>query len=258
MTSEGGGANSVFEVDHDWFTDEHKARDAASRDEMVADAHAALAPRPPAAHGSSIVEVDDEWFADSEDARKERAMQQRELAAEMGIHEVELPVVAPELNVPASVEGLDFDFGLDDLAPKPAFDGPDLVLPIAAPGPIPVASAPAPVAPVAPSSVADDFAALLAFETGDAPEPPPTVAATATAAPIVVQAVAPEITEVMLDQIAQRVADRLNSSNFGADLRAAMATVIRETVRSVVSDTSERLVREEIGRVKAKAERDTQ
>ena len=261
MTSEGGGANSVFEVDHDWFTDEHKARDAASRDEMVADAHAALAPRPPAAHGSSIVEVDDEWFADSEDARKERAMQQRELAAEMGIHEVELPVVAPELNVPASVEGLDFDFGLDDLAPKPAFDGPDLVLPIAAPGPIPVAPAPAPVAPVAPvapSSVADDFAALLAFETGDAPEPPPTVAATATAAPIVVQAVAPEITEVMLDQIAQRVAARLNSSNFGADLRAAMATVIRETVRSVVSDTSERLVREEIGRVKAKAERDTQ
>ena len=264
MTSEGGGANSVFEVDHDWFTDEHKARDAASRDEMVADAHAALAPRPPAAHGSSIVEVDDEWFADSEDARKERAMQQRELAAEMGIHEVELPVVAPELNVPASVEGLDFDFGLDDLAPKPAFDAPDLALPIATPAPIPVASAPvpvarvAPMAPVAPSSVADDFAALLAFETGDAPEPPPMVAATATAAPIVVQAVAPEITEVMLDQIAQRVAARLNSSNFGADLRAAMATVIRETVRSVVSDTSERLVREEIGRVKAKAERDTQ
>ena len=114
------------------------------------------------------------------------------------------------------------------------------------------------MAPVAPSSVADDFAALLAFETGDAPEPPPMIAATATAAPIVVQAVAPEITEVMLDQIAQRVAARLNSSNFGADLRAAMATVIRETVRSVVSDTSERLVREEIGRVKAKAERDTQ
>lgn len=166
--------------------------------------------------------------------------------------------------------GAGLDFGLDDLAPKPAFDGPDLVLPIAAPAPIPVAPAPAPVAPmapmapvapvpwVAPSSVADDFAALLAFETGDAPEPPPTVAPTATAAPTVVQAVAPEITEVMLDQIAQRVADRLNSSNFGADLRAAMATVIRETVRSVVSDTSERLVREEIGRVKAKAERDTQ
>ena len=111
-----------------------------------------------------------------------------------------------------------------------------------------------PMASMAPSSVADDFAALLAFETGDAPEPPPMVAA----APIVVQAATPEITEVMLDQIAQRVADRLNSSNFGADLRAAMATVIRDTVRSVVSDTSERLVREEIGRVKAKAERDTQ
>lgn len=286
MTSEGGGASSVFEVDHDWFSDEHKARDLASRDEMVEDAHAAMTPRPPADHGSSVFEVDDEWFADSEDARKERVTQQRELAAEMGIHEVELPVVEPGLNVPASVDGL--DFGLDDLAPQPVFDAPDLVLPIAtpvalpppvgaapvvaapavpppAPAPIPVAPAPvpvapispaplAPLAPVAPNSVADDFAALLAFETGDAPEPPPMVAA----APIVVQAATPEITEVMLDQIAQRVADRLNSSNFGADLRAAMATVIRDTVRSVVSDTSERLVREEIGRVKAKAERDTQ
>ncbi len=115
----------------------------------------------------------------------------------------------------------------------------------------------APQAPLALSSVADDFAALLAFETGDAVEPPPVPASAAASAPIVVQAGAPEITDAILDQIAQRVADRLNSSNFGADLRTAMTAAIRDTVRTVVADTSERLVRDEIGRVKARAERDT-
>ena len=307
MTTEGGGANSVFEVDNDWFSDDHKARDRAATDEMVADAHAAMSPRTPAAPGSSIFEVDDEWFAEDAQARVERATIQRNLAAEMGIHDIDLPVVEPGLNVPASPEGLDFDFGLDELGPLPSPAGPVPDSPFAPPAaappaPMPVAVAPvvpppapvvlapmpppvqlpslltngpraavpapaaptpvsaapmAPLAPLAPSSVADDFAALLAFETGDALEPPPSVAATTPSAPIVVQAVAPEITEVMLDQIAQRVADRLNSSNFGADLRAAMTSAIRDTVRTVVSDTSERLVREEIGRVKAKVERDT-
>lgn len=262
MTTEGGGANSVFEVDNDWFSDDHKARDRAASDEMVADAHEAMSPRTPAAPGSSIFEVDDEWFAEDAQARVERATIQRNLAAEMGIHDLDLPVVEPGLNVPASPEGLDFDFGLDDLGPLPSPAGhvPDSPLAppvvVAPPAPMPVAVAP--IAPLAPSSVADDFAALLAFETGDALEPPPSVAATTPSAPIVVQAVAPEITEVMLDQIAQRVADRLNASNFGADLRAAMTSAIRDTVRTVVSETSERLVREEIGRVKARAERDTQ
>ena len=322
MTTEGGGANSVFEVDNDWFSDDHKARDRAATDEMVADAHAAMSPRTPAAPGSSIFEVDDEWFAEDAQARVERATIQRNLAVEMGIHDIDLPVVEPGLNVPASLEGLDFDFGLDELGPLlppagPVPDSPFAPPVVAPPAPMPVAVAPvvpppapvvlapmpspvplpslltnapwaaapapvvvapvpevpsapiapapsapapthwAPQAPSAPSSVADDFAALLAFETGDALEPPPSVAATTPSAPIVVQAVAPEITEVMLDQIAQRVADRLNSSNFGADLRAAMTSAIRDTVRTVVSDTSERLVREEIGRVKAKVERDT-
>ena len=316
MTTEGGGANSVFEVDNDWFSDDHKARDRAATDEMVADAHAAMSPRTPAAPGSSIFEVDDEWFAEDAQARVERATIQRNLAAEMGIHDIDLPVVEPGLNVPASPEGLDFDFGLDELGPLPSPAGPVPDSPfappvVAPPAPMPVAvapvvpppapvvlapmpspiqlpslltngpravvpapAAPAPVsaapmaplaplvplsslAPLSPSSVADDFAALLAFETGDALESPPSVAATTPSAPIVVQAVAPEITEMMLDQIALRVADRLNSSNFGADLRAAMTSAIRDTVRTVVSDTSERLVREEIGRVKAKVERDT-
>ena len=317
MTTEGGGANSVFEVDHDWFSDDHKVRDRAATDEMVADAHEAMPPRTPAAPGSSVFEVADEWFAEDAQARTDRATMQRNLAAEMGIHDVDLPVVEPGLNVPASLEGLDFDFGLDELgpllppagpvpdspfappvvalpAPKPVAmapvvppPAPVVLAPMPAPvslpsllanapwastpapaAPVPVAVAPpapaaskpvilAPPAPMAPSSVADDFAALLAFETGDVLEPKPSVAAPTPSAPIAGQTVAPALTEVMLDQIAQRVADRLNASNFGADLRDAMTSDIRDTVRTVVSETSERLVREEIGRVKARAERDT-
>jgi hypothetical protein len=72
-----------------------------------------------------------------------------------------------------------------------------------------------------------------------------------------VQATAPEITDDMLDQIAARVVERLNAGSFADHLRDAMTTTVRDTVRSVVSETSERLVRDEIARVKAQAERDT-
>jgi hypothetical protein len=61
--------------------------------------------------------------------------------------------------------------------------------------------------------------------------------------------VAPVITEEMLDSIAERVAARLNSS-LGEQWRELMAVTVRDSVRSVVSETSERLVREEIDRIK--------
>jgi len=180
----------------------------------------------------------------------------------------ERPLAVP--NAPTPTEGLDFDFGLDDLlspqaakeqtpaSPASALSDPEPT--VASPPPeaiayeTPVHQAqvhPAPLAPVAPSSVADDFAALLAIETGDAPPPP--VAAQSVA----VQAAAPEITDAMLDQIAQRVVDRLSSGTFGVELREAMAETLRDSVRTVVSETAERLVREEIARVKARIERDT-
>lgn len=274
-TTDGQASNSVFEVDTDWFSDEDKERDQAVGRDLVADTHVALPPRPEAGPAHAIFEVDDEWFAEDEKAREVRVAQQRELAAEMGIHDVELPgaEAVPEAPVPA--EGLDFDFSLGDLAAAPA--APVVLDP--APAPVPAVTARAPiavappvrpaaplapaappspspvvaaaVAPVAPGSVADDFAALLAFETGDGPALPP-------AAPVVVQVAAPEVTEEMLDQIAQRVVERLNAASFGADLREAMAASVRETVRSLVSETSERLVRDEIARVRARAERDTQ
>lgn len=323
--TEGASPNSVFEVDADWFADDsRKARDLDAQRDMVADAHEAMPARPPATPGNPIFEVDDEWFAEDEKAREARRNQQQELAAEMGIHDVELPEVEPGGIAPAPAADLDFDFGLDDLAPRgqakqgptpdspfaPPAQGPMAVpktqaplpssveppaTPAAAPvalappvpaapatttpvapappAPAPVAPVPSPLAtqaplaplppsaavpaPVVPSSVADDFAALLAFETGDAP-PRHEPAAAPAPPPVVIQAVAPEITDEMLDHIAQRVAERLNAGTFGTGLRDAMAVAIRDTVRSVVSETSERLVRDEIARVKARVERDTQ
>ena len=257
-TSGGVPANAVFEVDSDWFSDEHKAGDTESRNDIIADARAAMPPRPDVP-GNPIFEVDDEWFAEDEKAREARRAQQRDLAAEMGIHDLELPEAEPVPNAPAPADGLDFDFGLDDLMPvgHPKQES-------AAASPVPASTPLAPQAPLpplaasvlVPTSVADDFAALLAFETGAAvPQQEPALPAPTAAQPApVVQAAAPEITDAMLDQIAQRVADRLNSGAFGAQLRDAMTATVRDSVRSVVSDTSERLVRDEIERIKSRSQ----
>jgi CheY-like chemotaxis protein len=279
-TSETTPRHSVFEVDTDWFAaDNRKSDDRAAQQDMVADAHEAMPARPDASGSSSVFEVDDEWFAQDDKAREALRQQQQQLAAEMGIHDVELPEAEPAISVAAPPEGLDFDFGLDDINPvgqvRPG-PAPDSPFAPPSPGPTPVAIAPpvapqAPVAPVAPaatmapiappvsfasSSVADDFAALLAFETG---EPVPHHDIPAAAAPTVVaDAGPPEITSEMLDQIADRVAERLSAGGLGADLRHSMTEAIRDTVRAVVSDTSERLVRDEIARIKDRIERDTQ
>jgi len=285
-TSETTPRHSVFEVDTDWFAaDNRKSDDRAAQEDMVADAHEAMPARPDASGGSSVFEVDDEWFAQDDKAREAIRQQQQQLAAEMGIHDVELPEAEPAINVAAPPEGLDFDFGLDDIKPMgqvqpgPAPDSP-FALPSS--GPAPVAMAPtvamappvaplAPVAPIAPaapiapsapptsfaaSSVADDFAALLAFETGE-PVPHQDLPAAPATPTVVAPAVPPEITSEMLDQIADRVAERLSAGGLGADLRHSMTEAIRDTVRAVVSDTSERLVRDEIARIKARIERDT-
>ncbi len=54
-----------------------------------------------------------------------------------------------------------------------------------------------------------------------------------------------------LDQIAANVAARLRHEGLGDQFREAMLTAMRDTVRSVVSETSERLVLEEIERIKS-------
>lgn len=303
-TSDSASRQSVFEVDTDWFaTDNRKSDDHAAQQDMVAGAHEAMPARPDAPSGSSVFEVDDEWFAQDDQAREALRQQQQQLAAEMGIHDVELPEAQPAINAAAPADGLDFDFGLGDIKPQgqappaPAAGSPSAP-PASRPAPAAMAPAPppapveppapprpvtaavsslapiaqlAPAAPVAPTapvapmappasfvpgSVADDFAALLAFETGDAF--PPRVAPPAAALPAAVPAATPEITSAMLDEIAERVAERLSAGGFGADLRQSMTVAIRDTVRAVVADSSERLVRDEIARIKARIEREIQ
>jgi hypothetical protein len=57
-----------------------------------------------------------------------------------------------------------------------------------------------------------------------------------------------EISEAQVEAIAQRVADKLSAGVLGDRLR--------ETVARIVSETSERLVREEIARIRAEADRE--
>jgi hypothetical protein len=87
--------------------------------------------------------------------------------------------------------------------------------------------------------VADAFARLLAVEQGELvaatePEPDtPTATAPAAAAPL---------SDEDVDRIALRVAERLGSTTFAAD------------VQRIVADVSERLIREEIQRIRRAAE----
>jgi hypothetical protein len=119
----------------------------------------------------------------------------------------------------------------------------------AAPSDSPVSPAapsepPAPPRPVAPASglIAEAFAALLALEdgqpgatpvrltTGDGHAPTPPAAAPPAAAPV--------ITDAVIEDIVRRVVERL-----GPD-------AVRAVVVDVVSDVSERLVKEEIERIR--------
>ena len=65
----------------------------AGRREIIEDLRAPEFQAPADAPGAPapIFEVDDEWFADGNKARAAKLDEQRQLAAEMGIHEVDLP-----------------------------------------------------------------------------------------------------------------------------------------------------------------------
>jgi CheY-like chemotaxis protein len=310
------GGNPVFEVDDEWFgqADNAARSDArAGRREIVEDLRGPEfeAPPKPDAPAHPIYEVDDEWFIEDEKVKAQRAVEHQQLAAEMGLHDMDL---APVEGAAAPAGADDLSFSLDDLKhldsapppPEPIVLDIPAPLPVAAPAPRtlesthviappvpielpkpePVAAEPvmplSPIVPMAPiasvvaapapgdaaeSPMADDFAALLAFEQGeqsafargDSGELRRDRAGAASGregGPPEVRVVTPEITEQMLDQIAARVAERLSASAFGEQLKDAMTSTMRETVRdtvrTVVSETSERLVRDEIERIKSK------
>jgi CheY-like chemotaxis protein len=92
----------------------------------------------------------------------------------------------------------------------------------------------APLAPLAPApppgfTAADAFALLLAEEQGE------------VAPPVVPQPIV-ELSDTMVDRIADRVADRLTHS------------VLGDSLRQTVHDVSERLVRDEITRIRSAAQ----
>lgn len=127
--------------------------------------------------------------------------------------------------------------------PAPAMPAPAPAA-AAASSPAPPAAEPVTGAPVVPAtqgstpapSIADAFAAILAAERHEpaadgAPQWPASFAPPAPAAP--------EITEDVIDTITRRVLDQMSDR------------VVRETVSDVVAEVAERLVRDEIAKIKS-------
>ena len=252
--------NPVFEVDDEWFAagdSEARAAARAGRREFQEDLRdPALQVPAPEGAPNPIFEVDDDWFAEDDKARAVKADEQKMLAAEMGIYDVEFAEAPTAPNAPPPVSDLDFDFGIEDFK---ALQSPEQPPVAAAPQLEPAAIEPAaiepagiepappplvavrPIEPAAPAAasatVAADFAQLLAFEQGEHPEPP-------MPPPPEIRVVAPEVTDKMLEQIATQVADRLSAGVFADQLKEAMMTTVRDTVRIIAYETSERIVRE--------------
>jgi CheY-like chemotaxis protein len=145
----------------------------------------------------------------------------------------EPPVVPAPVAAPAPPEPVAF------VAPVVPVESAPPVEPAAPVAPPALAAPPAPSAPPAPpapeyvtmvsasSHVADAFESLFAAEQGEAPQPQvPTI----------------EISDEVIERIAMRVAEHLSGS------------VLIETVRSVAGIVTERLVKEEIERIRSAAQ----
>ena len=151
------------------------------------------------------------------------------------------PPPAPEPFV-APVETPSFEPPVSYASPKPVFEAPaapPVIHAAAPPAPAPVMAAPAAArsgATRALPSIGDAFAAILASEHGEAdeagrpawpaafaaPEPPPLV-----------------VGDEVVEQIVQRVIARMSDQ------------AVRDATRTVVGEIAERLVREEIERIKS-------
>jgi CheY-like chemotaxis protein len=185
-------------------------------------------PSPGAADLNNYFDRLDEAFASLTSAGP--AASPPEAAAAADLDWVAATTKDPPAEIPVSYASSQHDFDRPPVATRwqPAHESaPIAPVPIPEPLAAPGASAAASSLP----SVGDAFAALLAAEqTGASP-------------PVVAQWPAPQpaaaITADVVDEVARRVLDRLSDR------------VIRETVTGIVSDIAERLIREEIDRIKA-------
>jgi CheY-like chemotaxis protein len=128
-------------------------------------------------------------------------------------------------------------------APTPAPAFTSAPMPVSTLTPVPsTATAPGPgrtpsAAPQAPPSLADAFAAILAAEQGEvAPDTRPTWPLFQLRPP---EPAAIEVTDDLIRQVSQRVLEQMSDR------------VVKETVAGIVTDVAERLIREEIERIKA-------
>jgi CheY-like chemotaxis protein len=120
-----------------------------------------------------LFDADDAWFAEDEKAKEGRAVAHKRLAAEMGIHDVDLPETPEGVNSATPATDLDFDFGPGGelkptteatRAPEPPSIAQSAPAPIQAPAPERVyvpPPRPAAVAPM-PAAAAELRAALQA------------------------------------------------------------------------------------------------
>ena len=204
--------NPVYEVDEDWFT-QAPPRDGSDTNENLRPP--ALQVPPPADKAQPEDDLDDGWFAEDVRAGDVRELEQRQLAGEMGILQVpEVPEVPGVPGVPAYepiARTLPIDWFTIGGSQPARQSAPGSVERVASVPQEPPVIEVRTVAPIAgsqpdgpPGPVADDFAALLAFERGEQAVPP-------MIEPII-HAVTPDITPEMLEQIATTVADRLTGS----------------------------------------------
>jgi CheY-like chemotaxis protein len=109
-------ANPVYEIDDDWFGDGGQARvdaRAGRRDDASSPELAG------AASAAPVYEVDEQWFAQDEETRQSRALEQKQLAKEMGLDEVILPEHPAPLMQPTPAAST-ADAGPAAAAPTPA------------------------------------------------------------------------------------------------------------------------------------------
>ena len=213
---EQSGNNPVYEVDDDWFGDqESKARaDAKAGRRPSAETPSAATPDAP------VYEVDEDWFREQDRARMARTAEREQLAAEMGIRDVDLTAVTSP-----SVD--------DRTPPAPAADAPSSTQPST-----PSASAPMPpagikvVTPEITPAMLDQIAGRVAER----------LSASAFG-----EQLRQAMTAVMRETIDQTIADTV---------RPIVAETSERVVREVVAETSERVVREVVSEIADRAVRD--
>jgi CheY-like chemotaxis protein len=135
------------------------------------------------------------------------------------------PTPAPDIDLPLN------SVTIESFAPAPAVEPPPIEPPDTSATLAPAAATPEQV-DSGRNIVADAFTALLAVEQGEPGATPIRLAAAAPAQPA--------ITDELVDELTRRVLDRLAPQ------------AVRHVVTDVVSDVAERLVREEIQRIRSR------